>query len=321
MMWNLIADVGGTNMRLAAVNAEGEILEQARYNTKGELNLEQACADFASHRGSAPGRAVIAAAGVVRDGSVQLTNAHQSFSERGIAAALKIERAKVLNDFEAAAWSLATVSAGDVTTLQGEAKFPKEPCLIIGPGTGLGVGALVWANGDPCVVPGEGGHVALAPRTPEEVPIFEALREEWPEVGMGPGLVVEAEAILSGTGLPFFYRAVAKSMELTAPLETGAEIFESAKAKLDTAAMRAVALFAQYLASVAGDLGLVFAAKGGVFVTGGVAAANPWIFDAAFVEAFNAGGRHTGWRQELPLHLYHQPNFGLIGARNYLAAR
>ncbi|MFP3383918.1 ROK family protein [Tritonibacter sp. SIMBA_163] len=320
-MWNLIADVGGTNMRLAAVNAEGDILERARYDTKGTLNLEQACADFAAHRGSAPGRAVIAAAGVVRDGSVQLTNADQSFSERGIAVALGIERAKVLNDFEAAAWSLATVAEGDVTVLQGQAVFPREPCLIVGPGTGLGVGALVWANGEPCVIPGEGGHVALGPRTPEEVPIFEALRKEWPEIGMGPGLVVEAEAILSGTGLPYFYRAVAKSMDLTAPLGTGAEIFEAAKARLDTAAIRAVELFVQYLAGVAGDLGLVFAAKGGVFISGGVAAANPWIFDEAFVAAFNAGGRHTSWRQELPLHLYHQPNFGLIGARNYLTAR
>ncbi|NIZ12766.1 ROK family protein [Phaeobacter sp. HF9A] len=320
-MWNLIADVGGTNMRLAAVNAQGAILEQARYDSKGDMNLEQACADFAAHRGGAPERAVIAAAGVVRDGAVQLTNAHQSFSERGIASALKIERAKVLNDFEAAAWSLATVAAGDVTTLQGQPVFPKESCLIIGPGTGLGVGALVWSNGDPCVVPGEGGHVALGPRAADEVPIFQALREEWPEVGMGPGLAVEAEAILSGTGLPYFYRAVAKSMDLTAPLCTGAEIFEAAKARLDTAAMRSVALFARYLAGVAGDLGLVFAAKGGVFVTGGVAAANPWIFDADFIAAFNAGGRHSSWRQELPLHLYHQPDFGLIGARNYLSAR
>ena len=321
-MWNLIADVGGTNMRLAEVSAEGEILTQERFQTKGEMTLEAACVQFANSRGSMPARAVIAAAGVVKDGAVQLTNAgNQSFSEASLAEALGGASVKVLNDFEAAAWSLATVGPEDVTTLQGKAEFPKEPCLILGPGTGLGVGALVWAGDVPCVVPGEGGHVALGPRTPEEVPIFKAMRDEWPEVGMGEGLIVEAEAILSGTGLPLFYRAVAKSMDLTAPLDNGADIFEAAKAKLDTAAMRAVELFARYLAGVAGDLGLVFAAKGGVFVTGGVAAANPWMFDEAFVAAFNAGGRHTGWRQELPLHLYHQPNFGLIGARNYLVNR
>lgn len=317
-MWNLIADVGGTNMRLAAVSTDGDILSQDRFATKGDTTLEQACETFSAAHGSRPGRAVIAAAGVVTDGAVQLTNARQNFSEQSITMALGVSSTRILNDFEAAAWSLATVSASDVDVLQGEAVFPQKPCLIIGPGTGLGVGALVWSDGTPCVVPGEGGHVALGPKTPEEVPVFEALREEWPEVGMGPGLIVEAEAILSGTGLPMFYRAVAKSMDLTAPLEDGAAIFDAAKAKLDTAAVRAVQLFAKYLAGVAGDLGLVFAAKGGVFVTGGVAAANPWIFDTAFVEAFNAGGRHTSWRQALPLHLYHQPNFGLIGARNYL---
>ena len=320
-MWNLIADVGGTNMRLAEVSSDGEILTQERFQSKGEMTLEAACAQFAQGRGSMPARAVIAAAGVVKDGAVKLTNAGQSFSETSLSEVLGGAPVSVLNDFEAAAWSLATVVPEDVTTLQGKAEFPKEPCLILGPGTGLGVGALVWLGDVPCVVPGEGGHAALGPRTPEEVPIFEAIREEWPEVGMGDGLLVEAEAVLSGTGLPVFYRAVAKSMDLTAPLDNGVDIFAAAKARLDTAAMRAVELFARYLAAIAGDFGLVFNAKGGVFVTGGVAAANPWMFDDGFVEAFNAGGRHTGWRKELPLHLYHQPNFGLIGARNYLVNR
>jgi glucokinase len=320
-MWNLIADVGGTNMRLAEVSSGGEILIQERFQSKGEMTLDAACAQFARERGSMPARAVIAAAGVVKDGAVKLTNAGQSFSETSITKTLDGAPVNVLNDFEAAAWSLATVGPDDVTTLQGAAEFPKEPCLILGPGTGLGVGALVWAGDVPCVVPGEGGHAALGPRTREEVSIFAALREEWPEVGMGEGLLVEAEAVLSGTGLPVFYRAVAKSMELTAPLDNAADIFSAAKARLDTAAMRAVQLFARYLAAIAGDFGLVFGAKGGVFVTGGVAAANPWMFDDAFVEAFNAGGRHTGWRKELPLHVYHQPDFGLIGARNYLVHR
>lgn len=317
-MCDLIADVGGTNMRLARILASGQMADQRVFPSKGTLTLEQAFMQFSNDLDLTPERAVVAAAGVVRNGAVRLTNADQSFSEQSLQQALGLRSAKVLNDFEAAAWSLANVSPNDVTMLQGTGDFTQESCLILGPGTGLGVGGLVWSDGVPCAVPGEGGHVTVSPRDREDVDVFEALRDEWPEVSVGSGLGVEAEAILSGTGLPYFYRSIAKTMDMPSVCKTAADIFAAAKSKTDMAAMRSITLFAKYLGGVAGDLGLVFAAKGGVFISGGVANANAWMFDETFMDAFNAGGRHTQWRESLPVYLYHQPDFGLFGARNFL---
>jgi len=320
-MWDLVADVGGTNMRFAAVKTDGASLAQRTFRTSGPLDVAAASAEMIRAQSSLPRQIVVAAAGVVDSGKVRLTNSSQSFSEASLSAATGVSNIKILNDFEAAAWSLATVSAQDVDTLQGEFATSHAPRLIIGPGTGLGVGAMVWSNGKPHVISGEGGHVTLAPQTAQEVPYFQALVALWPDVRIGATFAVEAEAILSGTGIPFFYKAVAQVEAKAAPLTRTEDIFKAARSGDDAVAVIAIALFRKYLGTVAGDLGLAFDAKGGVFIAGGVALSNPWLFDQDFLDAFNAGGRHTGWREQLPVNLYQNSDFGLIGARNYITER
>lgn len=339
-MWNLIADVGGTNMRLAAISAETadaglqpelkqrEFLAQRTVPSKGAVDFPKACADFVAERGSAPQNVVVAAAGVVAAGEVHLTNSQQRFSETLLAGACGTRNVAILNDFEAAAWSLATVSKADIGVLQGPEQPPEGPRLIIGPGTGLGVGALVWAHGRPHVVPGEGGHVSLSPHSADELATFAELIALWPEVQIGTGLAVEAEAILSGTGMPILYRAIAEARQVQVPEKSAADIFAAARdagagGTCDAAAdiaTEAVTLFRRFLGQLAGDLALVFGARGGVFVTGGVAQSNPWLFDQSFLDAFNAGGRHSSWRANMPLYLYQDPDFGLLGARNSLTS-
>ncbi|MBT2130571.1 ROK family protein [Aliiroseovarius lamellibrachiae] len=321
-MWNLVADVGGTNMRLAAISNAGSIIDQQSFGSKGEVSVPAACQAFVAQHTTPPAGVVVAAAGVVKDGEVELTNAKkQRFSEADLALASGTDNVTILNDFEAAAWSLSTVTPADVTPLQGGQDIPMGPRLIIGPGTGLGVGSLVWANGQPNVVRGEGGHVTLSPQSAQELAYFQALIEIWPEVQIGSGIAIEAEAILSGTGIPRFYRAIAKvhnKPQLTLEAE---DVFMAAQQGTDPCALTAIDLFQKYLGMIAGDLGLVIDAKGGVFITGGVALSNPWLFDDKFLQAFNAGGRHSAWRAEFPVYLYQNPNFGLLGARNFISSR
>ena len=319
-MWNLIADVGGTNMRLAAMSDDGGISDHQSFHSKAGLRFSDACAAYIADRGAIPKALVVAAAGPVSNGAVRLTNAEQTISETDLAHSTGVATVKVLNDFEAAAWSLATVTTADVVALQGSADIPDGPRVIIGPGTGLGVGALVWPDGRPHVVRGEGGHVALSPHSARELPYFEGLTRLWPEVQIGPGCAVEAEGLISGTGLPLLYQAVAQADGTYAPPLDAEGIFAAAQSGANPAATHTVQLFQRCLAQLAGDLGLIFEATGGVFITGGVALSNPWLFDQTFLDAFNAGGRHTTWRRRLPVYLYRNHDGGLVGARNYIAA-
>ena len=320
-MWNLVADVGGTNMRLAAISSAGTIVDQQSFHSKGDMDFLQVCASFIEGHATHPEGAVVAAAGVVSSGEVRLTNSGQKFSETELSEVCGTQNVKILNDFEAAAWSLATVSETDLTRLQGTASDPHGARLIIGPGTGLGVGALVWAHGQPHVIPGEGGHISMAPQSLEEIAYFEELTALWPEVQIGDGLAVEAEAILSGTGIPALYQAIARVRGAESNPKTAEEILASAKASEDEITVIATRLFKRFLGQLAGDLALVFNAKGGVFLTGGVALSNPWIFDQNFLDAFNAGGRHSSWRADMPVSLYLNKDFGLLGARNYISTR
>lgn len=317
-MWNLVADVGGTNMRLAAVSPNGALTDQLSVPSKGGPDFPQACADFIATHPSPPSHVAVAAAGVVVDGAVRLTNSKQRFDVAALAHACQTDSVKILNDFEAAAWSLATVTDDDVQVLQGTGQLSQGPRLIIGPGTGLGVGAMDWVNGAPHVIPGEGGHVSLAPQSVEELAYFEALIDLWPEVQIGQGLAVEAEAVLSGTGLPVFYNAIATTKGSPQRAEQTAEVIARAQSGEDACATRALELFRQYLGQIAGDLALVLNATGGVFVTGGVIHKNPWLLDQQFLRAFNAGGRHSTWRARIPVYLYENPDFGLLGARNHI---
>ena len=319
-MWNLLGDVGGTNLRLAAVDGEGRILDRATESMAAGTALTEACAHLVERMGSVPERAALALAGIVAEDRVTFTNLSQSVTRDEIAQACEMlpEKVALLNDFEGAAWSLAELDQAQISYLQGGPQ--PGPRVIIGPGTGLGVGALVPGERRPRALAGEGGHVRLTPHSAEEVGWFETLISLWPEVQMGDGLAVEAEAILSGTGMPRWYRAIATSRGAPAPLKDAEAIFAAARAGGDADARQAVSSFVRYLGGLAGDLGLAFGARGGVFVTGGVAQANAWIFDEAFRAAFNAGGRHSDWRRAVPLGLCHDPDFGLAGAHNWLRA-
>ena len=321
MTWDLVADIGGTNMRLAC-GRDGMIDHQHKFPTVGEISLGEAIRQFVSEVGETPERAAFAAAGIVEDGSVKLTNTGTIVSEAIINEAAGLANARVLNDFEAAAWSLADVGSADILTLQGDGGMRQQARVIIGPGTGLGVGALVWSGNQPVVMQSEGGHVRLSPDTMEELEIFKRVGALWPETRMGDGYSVEAEAILSGTGLPVFYRAIGEVEGAHVSSLTAAEIFANCRSGGDTVAEKTVHLFVKYLGEFTGDMAVTFAAKGGVFLAGGVIAANPWMFDDdVFLQAFNSGGRHSGFRKELPIYLHKSGDFGLQGALNYLTAQ
>ena len=326
MQWDLVADVGGTNMRLAMA-VDGRIKEQQTFETTGGMHLLDAVREFCAKIGSSPRFVEVAAAGVIQNGYVTLTNAgQQGFSEADLILAASAKKAKILNDFEAAAWSLVTADPDDLTSIQGDLPAalemppkPTPPRIIIGPGTGLGVGTLAWAGAQPEVLQGEGGHVRIAPHTVEDVAIFTKIAELWPETQMDMVncLSLEAEAVVSGTGIPYLMQAL-ESLDGREPSGmTARDIFDVARTDGNPLAVKAVDMFCHHLGAVAGDLALYISAYGGVFLTGGVLLKNEWIFQRpAFLKAFNQGGRHTKFRVHVPIYLYRNSNFGLQGAIN-----
>ncbi len=311
MTWDLVADIGGTNMRVAQV-AEGRILSRRNFPMTPERNVADTLRDVARDLGGRPQAVVAAAAGPVQHGEIRLTNGGWLVSEAQIAAATGAGKVMVINDFEAAAWSLANLTDGDVTALGSSGPLTPGHRVAIGPGTGLGVGSLYWDGKRYHVMPGEGGHVAVGPRIAEEVPIFERLATLWPAARIGDTLTLEAEAMLSGTGLPYLHEACGGPAGTT-----GREIFEGAR-RGDVAAQTCMRMFRSHLAALAGDLAVTLAARGGIFLLGGVAQANPWLFGTEFWTDYTTGGRFTALRASCGIYLVTIEDFGLRGCINAL---
>lgn len=316
--WYFVADIGGTNARFAAFHG-ARMMETAVYDTKQGDDLLEMARDFTrSAFPEPPLVAVAAAAGPVKDNALQLTNANASLSGDDLGHATGAKQAKIINDFAAAAWSTLAVGPGDISRISGAEAPGPATRLVIGPGTGLGVGVLVCADGAYHSVSGEGGHIGASPRSRYEVEVFAALRTLWPDIFFGDTLVIEAEGILSGTGLPYLYQAVQNVEGADGPVPDPRGIFEGARNESDPVAIKTIGIFKAHLGQIAGDLALAFGASGGVYLVGGIAMKNPWMFDAPFVTAFTSGGRFTKEREVLPLYLVNEPNFGLIGAYKYV---
>ena len=105
----------------------------------------------------------------------------------------------LLNDFEAQALSLPTIPEGWERRI-GPLKFgPEGPQVILGPGTGLGIAALVEADGRFTPVSSEACHIDFGPVRPEEFEI-------WPHLERAHGRIT-SESVISGAGLARVHRA------------------------------------------------------------------------------------------------------------------
>ena len=292
-------DVGGTNVRFAIAGPDG--LSEMRSKRCADFSsLGAALAAYKAETGITATAASIAVAGPVQAPDVDVTNNHWHFSKAGLLAEAGLERLLVVNDFTAQALAQADPTAhGNMPILEGVG-IEAAPLLVIGPGTGLGVSALVRAGDGFIPIEGEGGHVGMSPQSPEEMTLFAALRHE---VGH-----VSAEHFVSGPGLETIYRLQNDSVK-TAP-EIGAGALAAEGPERDAAlAMLAI------LGSVIADAVLTVGCWRGVVIAGGIVAQlRPLLEGGPFASRFRHDGVMGRLLAEVPVWLCVDPQAGLRGA-------
>lgn len=283
----LVADIGGTNSRFGVV-VRGELAPRAviQLDDDGFSGLHEAIPHYLTRTGERPGRAVIAIAGPMKDGAVHLTNRRGwSFRPDDLARRTGLARIDIVNDFAALAEALPYLPEEGLAPLGGSAAIRNDATkLVLGPGTGLGVAALVYRDGVWCPVPSEGGHVELAATTERESAVYGVLRR-----GFGR---VSAELVASGEGLERLDRAIAELDGGQAQERDGAAISAAARAG-ETRAREVMEMFFAALARFSGDMALAFVARGGVYIGGGVLMKTRDLMDVeAFRAAFEAKRPH-----------------------------
>ncbi|MBN9026394.1 MAG: glucokinase [Rhizobiales bacterium] len=232
-----------------------------------------------------PHSAVLALAGPIQGDRVPLTNCHWVVEPKRMIARFGIDEVILLNDFEALSLSLPALAGDDLVSIGSGAPLANAAQVVVGPGTGLGAAALIHANGAWLPVPGEGGHIDLAPVSARDFAIWPHI--ERPHQQTDPFARIEGETLLCGSGLLRLYRAVASANGVAPRFDDPSGITAAAIERSDAVAEEALELFCVHLGRLAGNLALVFMARGGVFLAGGIAAKiAPFLTESGFREAF-----------------------------------
>jgi len=311
-MSRLVVDIGGTSVRIAHQRVDAaQTCDLAALKDPEVL----ACADFAT-----AGEALLhycnqyrldiellglAVAGPVTGAAVDITNNHWQFDAAALTAAIGARRYLLVNDFTAQALAQRDLLQGGPLPqkhrqiLRGGDGDPLTPLLVIGPGTGLGVAALVPAGEQVQIIEGEGGHVSYAPRNAAEQAVLADLAAEFGHVS--------AERIISGPGLEAVYYSQ------TGEKRPAPDIGGLALAG-DAAAVAAVSLMLQSLATVAANAVLSLGARAGVVIAGGIVPKLAGLLgDSGFFDRFDDHGRRRSYLETVPIYLSSDPLGGLRG--------
>jgi glucokinase len=297
----LVGDVGGTHVRFAWVDGPGQPpgrrWQRAWANVPGLETLIDAYR--AEHRLPTPAACAIGVAAPVIDGACTLTNAGRRIEAAALATHLGGARVRLINDYTALAWSLPTLAADDLQPIGGGHALAGAACAVLGPGTGLGVSALLPGPAGAVTLAGEGGHASLSAADAAEDRLIDWLR--------GRHGHVSAERVLSGAGLVDLYEAVCATAGRPAATLAPPDVLARADADADCAA--AIERFCAFLGGFAGNLALTVGARGGVYVAGGIAARlGDRLARSAFRERFEAKGRFRGYLAAIPTALILDPS-------------
>jgi glucokinase len=304
----LIGDVGGTNARFALVGGRQEApARMPDVQTADFPTIDDAIAATLMPNASVgPKSAVLALAGPITGDAVPLTNCDWVVEPKRLIERFGLDEVILLNDFEAQSLSLPGLTARDLDQIGGGTAKPEATRLVVGPGTGLGAGALVRAGGMWIPVPGEGGHIDFGPVTPRDMAI-------WPHLERVLGRI-SAEALLCGPGLLRLYRGIAGTDGKPAQFNTPAGVTAAGLARSDPVAAEAIDLFSTYLGRFAGDLALVFMPRGGVYLAGGIPTRiAPALKSGGFREAFVAKAPHREITEEIATAIIVKTDAALAG--------
>jgi glucokinase len=308
----LIGDIGGTHARFALVGATPRpervrVLACDDYPSLGAAIAAYVAAEAPQ---PAPREAALAVASAVTGDTVTMTNHPWSFSIAALQRDLGLARLVVVNDFAANALAVPHLRPDERTTIGGGAAVSEAPIAVMGPGTGLGMSALVPSRAGWVAIAGEGGHATIPAADARESEVLAHMRGRFGHVS--------AERVLSGPGLVNLYQTLAEIAGAPAEDFTAAQIADAEIGKSETLCREAVAMFCAMLGTVAGNLALTLGARGGLYIAGGIVPRLGARFAASgFRRRFEDKGRFRTYLAAIPCYVVTHPVPAFLG----LAAR
>ena len=311
---SLVADIGGTNTRVALAEGPNVRADTVRkYPNREFVGLETVLRRYIEDEGGVDcAGACVAVAGPVRDGVGELTNLDWSFDKDTLTRATRSEKVAVLNDLQAQGHALPFISEANMRPVIEAKDGPKPHAarLVVGVGTGFNAAPVFNTERGILVPPSEAGHANLPIRTEEDLRLL-----HYVESAHGFPAV---EDVLSGRGLERVYRWL--SSEAGEPTEmSSAEIMARMETGTDDRAEAAVRTFIRILGTVTGNLALIQLPFGGIYLIGGMARAmTPYFERFDFSGAFRDKGRFAGFMNNFAVSVVEDDFAALTGCASHL---
>jgi glucokinase len=320
----LAGDIGGTTTRLWIAHSDGRALRVLReqcFESRRFRSLVDVLQEFLTAEAVAPiTAACLAIAGPIRhadDGEYcKVTNLPWEVDSGELMRTLRLPQVRLINDFQAVGYGIEALRGDDLVELQPGIAQRQAPCAVLGAGTGLGQGILVWQGDHYETIATEGGHVEFGPTDAVQLELARYLLETEGHSSY--------ELILSGHGLVRLYgflRAhgvTCESPQVAQRMREGdaaAAITQAALASHDPLASQTLDLFVRIYGAQAGNLALAAGATGGIYIAGGIAPKIlPKLRDGAFLQAFLNKANMTHYVAAIPVRVVVNTSVGLMGA-------
>jgi len=318
----LAGDIGGTKTLLQISQPDDagvQVLYEERFVSSDYPEFDLMLREFidtAVQHCAAPSAACFGVAGPVSGRTARTTNLPWTLDADQIETRFNIPKVRLINDFQSVGYGIEALQEDDIVTLQKGKEVAQGTRVIIGAGTGLGQGFLVWQNDHYEVVASEGGHASFAASDEQQIELLRYLQKRyghatWERAVSGRGLVNIFEFMLDSGNKESDALQQARQNE-----DPAAAISRFALSGGDSIAVETLDLFTRLYGAQAGNLALTGLAVGGVYVAGGVA---PRIIDklkdGTFMSAFlDKEERMQDLLRDMPVHIVVNAHVGLMGS-------
>jgi len=311
----IAGDIGGTKSRLAWVTGGPEGMQQLRfeqvYASAAFATADDLIRQFITDAPLPvpPDCLLLALPGPLRAQQATLTNLDWTLDAADMGASLGIASVRFINDFQAAATGVATLTDTDVVVLNPPPPEAGAARAITGAGTGLGLAFMLADDaGHYQSFATEGGHIDFAPANAMQTRLLEHMRAEYGHVSW--------ERVASGSAMNDLYRFCCVEHDRALPNETmdGATLAARGEAG-DAAAEAALDLFIDLYGAWVGNVALLYQPRGGLYVAGGVTQQlRTRMQSPRFMAAATDKGRMRSVVERTPILLVNNIRLGVQGA-------
>lgn len=307
-MLALLADIGGTNTRVAL--ADGKVLRGdslGRYKNADFPDLGAVLRQYLADQGvSAVDGVCVAAAGPVRDGVAVMTNLDWTIDGVMLTGATGARVWAILNDLQAQGHALGHIT--DTRVVVDGPVRAGDAMLVVGVGTGMNAAPVHGTGASRIVAASECGHINMPIRTEEDFRLSQFIAQNGPHAHGFAGV----EDVLAGRGLERLY-AFVTGQDLAA-----AEIM-AALAAGDADARAMARIYVRLLGAELGNLALIHLPFGGLYLIGGVARAMmPYFNEMGLKAAFADKGRFAPFMENFQISVIEDDYAALTGCAAYL---